>query len=276
MRTLTIDDKIELVSLGVKGAVRRSRKRVCEVLGDVGIHPDPKAMVFLTTEEKVRLRAHLMNAYGFRNAAFDAELLKGSRSHLIRLFENEKSGADRVKGGRVKWRVLPDTVLPNGFRVPLSTVCQDAPKDLIALCDTGIILIENGEVFENIERLSFPVPEGLRGFIVIFRGDPENPQNVCEDFLRAAKRPVFVFPDFDPAGLGMAIKVPNFSGIMHPDLSVLENALKEHGSREAYAKQFAQYANILDGAEDASVAEIWGLIKRYHVGLMQEAFLNII
>lgn len=275
MINVNISETNDLIAICNNGHSGLCKKRVSQVLNEVGIRAVHKDKVILTADEIRRLKAYMMNAYGLKEAAFLKGEISGDRAEMSRMVENEKRSSEKVRSRRVRWRTLPKSVLMNDVSLPMGTIGETRVEDLTQLVKTGVILTENALVFEKFEDLNFPIPKDLSQYIVVFRGDPKNPQDVCEDFLKQSDLPVFVFPDFDPAGLGMAQKVPGFKGILWPGVDTLLHLFNQgEGNRSRYLTQVSQYKTVLDNASHPDILTVWNIIDKNGAGIMQEIFLE--
>ena len=203
-----------------------------------------------------------------------------SRTEALSLGVNEKASAVSVRGGRVAVKTFRgglvrmgnrNVVLPDGVNldVPISAAA-DVSGHL------SVVVVENWEAFERVHKLSFEVPVDLRNALVVYRGQPGGYTiDAARTFLRVLDRPVFVFPDIDPAGLRIALETPGFAGLMLPAVEAVEILLcAGRGLSERYTSQLGGSARILEGAVSEDVKAYWSLIKKFGRGIPQEEFVK--
>ncbi len=203
-----------------------------------------------------------------------------SRAEALSLGVNEKATSILVRGGRVAVKTFSgvpvrmgdeNIVLPDGVNldVPISVARDFSEHECV-------VLVENWEAFEHIHKLSFEVPANLRDALVVYRGQPGGFKiDAAQRFLFALNKPVFVFPDIDPAGLRIALETPRFAGVMLPAVDMIETLLIEgRGLSERYTSQLAGSERILEGEVPEDVGSYWSLIKKFGRGIPQEEFVK--
>ena len=203
-----------------------------------------------------------------------------SRTEALSLGVNEKVTAVSVRGGRVAVKTFrgrpirmrdKNVVLPDGANldVPISAAA-DVSGHL------SVVLVENWEAFERIHKLSFEVPVDLRDALVVYRGQPGGYTiDAARTFLGLLDRPVFVFPDIDPAGLRIALETPGFAGVMLPAVEAIETLLcAGRGLSERYTSQLGGSERTLERAVPEDVKAYWSLIKKFGRGIPQEEFVK--
>ncbi|MFG6080503.1 hypothetical protein ACEUZ9_001107 [Paracoccus litorisediminis] len=249
--------------------------RFTPLLKGAGILRAKDGHVLLNESRARALRFALVSCYEITEAAIDDlsfQLpLSGSRADYARLTGREKIGGSKVTDGR------DDISGAVWFRPQGADVTSSAPArpDLIAgLRPEGIILVENWETFRDFHLLCFDIPQAWRNYLILSRGSGQDaPQHLCEDALRICACPVVVFPDYDPAGLAQALKVPNMVDVLWPG----EEALRQlcaggTASAEKYQAQVGIYGAALDRAHHETVGKIWAIIREYGRVPAQEVF----
>lgn len=92
--------------------------------------------------------------------------------------------------------------------------------------------------------------------------------------------PVLAACDIDPAGLGIALALPRLTGLVAPSADELDQHLRSGaavscGRSDLYAKQYAQWAQMLDASTREEIRPLWDVIRRHGQGVVQEAFLEV-
>jgi hypothetical protein len=282
--TRPIDPRVRetLVSACRTGCVTKAGARVVEILAEAGLPVRRSWSGPLPSDVRKRLMENLIHDHGVPVDRFKTGTREGGtdagRAGRLALSNREKSGAAAINRDRVLIRPQPgaDLVL-NGatIRVPEGgwIALRDAQAHLLEA--PGIILVENLEVFESFERLSFPVPLCRRRDVLVFRGAPFlAPQDAAERFLKAAGLPVTAFPDFDPSGLANAMSAPGCRGLLWPGGAALRRLLRAQNRKDLYAAQIDGARSRLLSAEGV-FAEAAGIVMEEGRGLVQEAFLDL-
>ena len=203
-----------------------------------------------------------------------------SRTEALSLGVNEKASAISVRGKRVAVKTFGgvpicmggrNVVLPDGVNldVPVSAAADVSGH-------SSVVVVENWEAFERIHKLFFEVPADLRDALFIYRGQPHGYTiDAARTFLRALDKPVFVFPDLDPAGLRIALETPGFAGVMLPAVDAVEALFcAGRGLSERYVSQLAGSESVLEGSVPEDIKAYWSLIKKFGRGIPQEEFVK--
>lgn len=209
-----------------------------------------------------------------RNAGqSEAPLAKGaSRSDMAaRVGVSEKSGASRPHANSIAWKTAAGSLKVDGATAPVfdggyhvSTVehCCQVQADIL-------MVVENLESMRWLAKARWIDYSGLN-VLAIYRGDVQFSNADVKRLLEQRSEEVWVFSDFDPAGLGIAASVPRLSRLVLPALEVLE-ALTVRAQRfDLYAGQLDQYGRALDTCAHHEIEQAWKLMKRLQAGLPQE------
>lgn len=192
----------------------------------------------------------------------------GNRRETATLgFRDEKQAPQRPDDGfvLVKGRLpAPLPVLTAGLslRVPLAELALSAIGQ--------VLVIENLDSFDQWQ--DYRAPPGLEDSLVLYRGHA--------GLARGARRllaalptsvPVTVFPDYDPAGLAIALSLPRADALLLP---TLDPALLALGSAAHFQRQY-RACQTLDGAELGGWAAAWATLKHHGVSLKQQHMLAL-
>lgn len=156
-------------------------------------------------------------------------------------------------------------------------------EDVAKTCQhTTLIIVEN---FESFRRCSLWHSRYLSQCgadpLFIYRGDKEGTRAGAVNFLLAnTTLPVLAACDIDPAGLGIALTLPRLTGLVAPPPDELDQHLRSNtamssGRADLYAKQYAQWAQMLDASVHEEIRLLWAVIRRHGQGVVQEAFLEL-
>ncbi|MBT2321894.1 hypothetical protein J7E62_05925 [Variovorax paradoxus] len=138
-------------------------------------------------------------------------------------------------------------------------------------CDR-IMLVENFETFQQVQAYRW-IEWDAAGTLVVYRGDPENPNQHAAQLVLARGEPVVGFFDFDPAGLMMAKAIPSsrFKGFVLPDQAWLGAACDTPHGRQLYDRQVGVYGAALDATSEPLIIERWAFMKSLASAVAQEA-----
>jgi hypothetical protein len=146
---------------------------------------------------------------------------------------------------------------------------------------SALIVVEN---FESFRRCSSwrrrYLAHGGTNPLFIYRGDKDGTRARAVNALLAKTNvPVLAACDIDPAGLGIALTLPRLTGLVSPSPEELDQHLRSgtaasRGRSDLYAKQYAQWAQMLDATVHQEIAPLWAVIRRHGQGVVQEAFLE--
>jgi len=138
----------------------------------------------------------------------------------------------------------------------------------------ALLLVENLESMRFLERNRWIEFDGL-SVLAVFRGDRLLRPDVAASFLDASSLPVWAYFDFDPAGLGLAARLPRLDRILLPDEARLAAAARKANQVHLFADQIAQWGPslALDGRE--IVKRPWALMQLLRLGLAQEIMDSI-
>lgn len=262
------------------GQVVSPGKALQSLLRDAGMRGPFRGTRRLSPQEAARLRDLLVLQHGVSGSMLSGKSTdeaQSSRTHELTVRRDEKA---RRKAIRQTVVVAPQPgrlLRMDGvdYQLPLGTTLNIRMTDAHRISVPGVILVENWEAIRDFHALRFQVPSAWRDFALVFRGMPHvSSQKHVQSFLADLGKPVVVFPDMDPAGLGMAMAVPGFAGLLWPGPVALRHLAKgRHGRQDLFEAQEAQYRARLD-ASDGEISSAWRVIRDARRGIVQEVFLT--
>ncbi|MNV87966.1 hypothetical protein D3C71_1821290 [compost metagenome] len=133
------------------------------------------------------------------------------------------------------------------------------------------MVVENLETFRQILSYRW-IRWAEGGTLVIYRGDPESPNQDAAALVRGRTEPVRVFFDFDPAGLIMAKAIPpeRFAGFVLPSRRWLAAAANTPHGRQLYDRQLRGFGATLDESTEPLIQECWEFMKSLASAVAQE------
>lgn len=271
--------RINLINKGVTLA-RTLEARECpaglvSLLEEVGVEARRGKKVCLTPDQAARFLLRLKSHFELSPQVLSNPHFKikesTERISLAKHIANEKIGGGSVTAARgaIKGPVI---AFRESFWRPFEYLSQSEIRGRLS---KGVIVVENWQAFDWMPEISFEIPARFSGLPVVYRGDPELRQDICEAAIREGEGPVVVFPDFDPAGLVNALAVPRMSDILWPGASGLEAALQAHASSEKkYGWQVADARKVLQACRHPDVMAIWKIIDEWGRVPSQEVFFQ--
>lgn len=130
-------------------------------------------------------------------------------------------------------------------------------------------------VVENLESLRFLecnrwIDYQSLAVLAIFRGDGIFRADVVASLLKASSAPVWAYFDFDPAGLGLAARLPRLQRILLPPEDVLVSVARMANQVHLYADQVDQWGKSLTLDDRSMIQRPWSLLRKLRIGLAQE------
>lgn len=232
----------------------------------------------LSGRDKAELADLLRRATGLDVARSSlADLAKAGRAEALAHVRDEKWAGGKVSAGRLALKVLPGHSLCLGGRelqLPPRGHLDIAAEAVRGLVHDAILVVENYECFDQLDRIVWALDEDYRNPLAVYRGDTGTYRaDVAAGWLCSEALPVLAMADFDPAGLVIAQSLPRLAGLVLPDLAVLDGLLKARGNPALYHAQRPAAARALAGSPSALVRELWAMIERRQTGLVQERWL---
>jgi hypothetical protein len=137
------------------------------------------------------------------------------------------------------------------------------------------MVVENFETFRQLMSYRWIRWTG-NSTLVVYRGDPESPNEDAAALVRERAEPVRGFYDFDPAGLIMAKAIPaeRFRGLVLPGREWLRAAADTPHGRQLYDRQLRAFGSALDEATEPMIRQNWEFMKSLGSAVAQEGMLN--
>lgn len=176
------------------------------------------------------------------------------------LAPHEDSIAVKAAHGRCECTGHPVPAL--GYQVLTLEQAREIRADVL-------LVVENLESLRFLERNRW-IDYRARAVLAIFRGDGVFRADVVASLLEASSAPVWAYFDFDPAGLGMAARLPRLQRVLLPREEVLERAARRANQVHLYADQVGQWGQSLTSDDRSMVQRPWSLLRKLRVGLAQE------
>ncbi len=176
------------------------------------------------------------------------------------LAPHQDSIAVKAAHGRCECKGVPVPAL--GYQVLTLEQAREIRADVL-------LVVENLESFRFLERNRWIDYQDL-AVLAIFRGDGAFRANLVSRLLEASSAPVWAYFDFDPAGLGMAAKLPRLQRVLLPEADALVSAARKANQVHLYADQVDQWGKNLTSERNSMIQQPWTLLRKLRVGLAQE------
>lgn len=152
-------------------------------------------------------------------------------------------------------------------------------NEAVSIEADGVLVVENLETFRQIHRYRwiFATEMARLRIVVIYRGDDVFRCDVVNEVLRERKDPVWSFPDLDPAGLGLASRLPRLCGVVLPwrQWSTVEEMVRARRMSDLFEDQQPQWGATLHACGHPEIQKAWELVNRLGMGLNQEALRDL-
>ena len=204
-----------------------------------------------------------------------------SRAEAIGAGPDEKWAGKQVRTGKVAIKTRPgrpllldgrEIWLPAKANVELSIDDSDTAR-----MHQSVVVVENWLCFEEIGQLQINWSRAGENPLIVWRGgDQVLRADATMEFLQRLGAPVWSAPDYDPAGLAIAARLPELAGVLMPNLDVLRELLGNSRLADRYRIQLPGAARALDEATNQDIALLWDLIRQEGRALPQEKLLRLI
>lgn len=182
-------------------------------------------------------------------------------------FIDEKNARQRPDDGYVLVKGALPAPLPQlapelSLRVLLSSL------ELAAIGQ--VLVIENLDCFDNCHQ--YRLPEATGRSLVVYRGHDAQAKGMLQ-LLRSLPpaTPIVCFPDYDPAGLGIALALPRCDALLVPELTP---TLLAKGSRDDFLGQHRSISH-LERSELGGWQAVWEEMKGKQLSIKQQHMLAL-
>lgn len=253
--------------------VARTRE-LCMWLDENAIGHVERRRIHLSASDRSRV-ARLLHAHGLDPAALCAMPSTMTRSDAFGMAINEKAGAGPIGRDRSLVRAIPGRMLrlAEDFALPPGT-SLDVPNQILETTNrhASILLVENRECFDAMERVFFRHAAFDGDPLILFRGSPGVSAG-STGLIERLRLPVDVFGDVDPAGLAIAGRIPHARSFVHPSLETMTRLVERKPNHARFRDQIIGAAGARD--EHPSWLDLpWRFVLRHACALPQEAFLD--
>lgn len=142
-------------------------------------------------------------------------------------------------------------------------------EQAISVATDVLLVVENLESFRFLERNPWIQYEG-KDVLAIFRGDNFLRADTAIKVIESRREPVWAYFDFDPAGLGMASRLPRLERLLLPSEPILSTSTRRANQVHLFADQLAQWSATLDADDREIICAPWRHMKHLRLGLAQE------
>lgn len=154
--------------------------------------------------------------------AHEKAKIGADRTEVAKYTANEKMATASIRNKRIFCHAINAPLyLDNIEQIVHPGIEYRAPYDIIDINRyNACIIIENQESFIYCQRFIWPK---LPATLVLYRGHDKSAQAV-QELLKTRSRSlgVYIFPDTDPAGMGIAMSMKDATHIIAPDVRSLD------------------------------------------------------
>lgn len=184
---------------------------------------------------------------------------------------NEKWTPQTVRKNLLSIRGIEQVVqFAESCRIPLGGYLALPWQEALQHKHGTVVVIENLEIFLVAEKINWPDDIRKQNPLLVYRGDKESTPTAVKKFLESSRQDYFVFFDYDPAGLMMALKQPGYPSVIVPSMPSDKLVKDKHSKLPAFEKQ-VNARKFLDKREepDALSPYINQMLKN-QLAVMQE------
>lgn len=240
-----------------------------------------KGRDFILSDNDIgRIKMYLDNEHGIHWTT-PVDAWNGiSRNKALELGGNEKFTRKKVRDFRVAVKSLPGRPLLLGGESIQLPPGSNLDIEWGALIEQSghdeILVIENWTNFEKTAKT--PLLNDVPGNpLVLYRGDPIYGNQYAAALVKALKKPVTAFVDYDPAGLVIANSLPGLKKMLCPQedkLHGLFQRLKTNvDNQERFIRQKSESIHCLAMLSNPQLKSLWKMFDGYGVALPQESLI---
>lgn len=182
---------------------------------------------------------------------------------------NEKSGTLSPHQDSVAIKTAHGQCLLEGDPVPLIGYQVVTLAQAQSVRADAMLVVENLESFRFLERNRWIDYQG-KSVLAIFRGDNGLRADAALKVIESRTDPVWAYFDFDPAGLGMASRLPRLVRLLLPPEPILSALARRANQVHLFSDQRAQWAPTLNADNREIFKGPWRHMQRMCMGLAQE------
>ena len=249
-------------------------RALAEWLEDNAIGHVANRRIHLGAPDRARI-ARLLEARGVDPHSLNAAPAEMTRSAAFGIAVDEKAGSAPIGRDRSLIRAMPGRALrsASGLLLPESASVDVPNSTIVSTCaHDSVLLVENRECFDHMERVAFRHEAFDADPLVLYRGSPGVSAGSAA-LITELGLPVDVFGDMDPEGLAIAGRIPLARSFVHPSIDSMVALVRTKPNHERFREQIAGAS----GARDDHPAWLdvpWSFVIRHACALPQEAFLR--
>ncbi len=135
-----------------------------------------------------------------------------------------------------------------------------------------VVVIENLEAFIEAEKINWPNEVQKQNPLLVYRGDKETTPGAVKRFLENNKQDYYVFFDYDPAGIQMALTQPGSPSIIVPNMP--SDQLAKHSKWSEFEKQVSARKSLGKREESDALAPYINQMLKKQFAVMQERMIG--
>ena len=135
-----------------------------------------------------------------------------------------------------------------------------------------VVVIENLEAFIEAEKINWPNEVREQKPLLVYRGDKETTPGAVKKFLENNEQDYYVFFDYDPAGIQMALTQPGSPSIIVPNMP--SDQLAKHSKWSEFEKQVSARKSLGKREEPDVLAPYINQMLKKQFAVMQERMIG--
>lgn len=204
---------------------------------------DIKGKHLLLSEQDYQTLEWIIRQYIAPSIELD-QLLKPNAKERIQtsaIFNDDKAGA--AKAGE-EWLLVRSILGPLKLKQaivnnPVSAICVMDKETLVNHQHQALLVVENKALMKSIHQAKLPEEVIRMDPLVVYRGDEYFSTRTSLDFIKNQlkehpEKPLYLFTDFDPKGLVIAMAYPSIKGFIVPTQEIV---WQKHTNLDNFIKQ---------------------------------------
>lgn len=244
-----------------------------EIVSETGIGVRQGANYAFTDEDKEGLRKHILRKLGL-DPLFDE--LETDRLTQSEKATNEKLARGTVFGQSLILAATGQATLPlitGEFSLPPFAFLgvPASAIDISGLAERHLVIIENGSLMTEPQRLDLPSP--WDNAVLIYRGHGDDAKALKQIMATHPQDRLALFYDFDPAGMDMALTVGRGALIVPQMWSELTERC-EPNKRDSFYEQAKQLVRAHNLTKTPELNNMLSHMEKEKLAVTQEALVS--
>lgn len=236
---------------------------------DLGaLNPQGTILSFDVVQKK-QLKNIIENTYS--KQLFSTDLSQSSYLDVAKISNQEKLAGVKPSDNYVLFKLLADQAISSKQHkvLPSNIGMRILIDDIDLLSVKNVVVIENLTAFDHIHLAN--LPQQLMSALFVYRGHQKSNSKGCIRLLQKLPKTcqIIAFTDFDPAGLKIALTLPNVNACLLPEIN---QELNSTSHQEDFDKQHASMV-FLQNQSSPNLQKFIRAIEVNRMSIKQEHML---